>query len=369
MEYQSPGAALSQGLQSGLTLAAQYQQIKAQRDQEQFKRQLETAELGMKLTENKNIPLEQRVSAFNKGVRPVLTRMGINMPEMTPVTAKSDSFQEAVKNSSGLMDQMRAGKVDPHVGMNSILGNFTGALKDMEAETEAQKTQRELIVSNAKGYVDQADKADTHKTDNTPTPAEAIKRQTELQLQLANLNKSDMNSQITAQAMNKAGFNVDPGKVTPEMVDMVKAGVRKELSFLNQYLPDEYRHKEGITMAEAQALKEKGFSTDRMARDFHVTDAPGGIDPLAMRAKGIKTMPVVPPGAAGAIPPSAPMPPTAVGPALAGRPVAPPPLPPPAPMAAPAPVPLPTAGPMSLQGGATQASPSAYPLPAQQSLQ
>lgn len=370
MDYQSPGAAMSEGLSSGMNLAANYQKIKQQREETQWKRQLETSELGMKLVENKNLPEAQRINAFNKGVRPVLTKMGIDMPEMTPTNIKSDSFQEAVQNSSSLMDQMRAGKIDPHVGMNAILGNFSGALKDMSAENEAQKTQRELIVGGAKGYVEQADKAKEHVNDKTPTPAEAIKRQTELQLQLANLNKTDMNTQITAQAMNKAGFNVDPGKVTPEMVDMVKSGVRKELSFLNQYLPDEYRHKEGITMAEAQALKAKGFSTDRMARDFHVTDAPDGMDPLAMRSK--KILPVSMSNAPAVVTPNpiaAPAPPAVTPPVSAGNPVTPPPLAVPAPMAAPAPVSLPTAGPISLSGGATQASPSAYPLPAQQSLQ
>jgi hypothetical protein len=367
MDYQSPGAALSEGLRSGLGLAAQYQQIKAERVQAQWKRQLETMELGMKLVENKNLPEASRINAFNKGARPALLKMGIDMPEMTSTTLKSDTFQEAVKKNNGIIEQMRGGKVDPHVGMNGIVGNFTGALKDMTAENEAEKTQRELVIGNAKSYVDQADKSDAHATDKTPTPSEAIKRQTELQLQLANLNKTDMNTQITAQALNKAGFNVDPGKVTPEMVDMVKAGVRKELSFLNQYLPDEYRHKEGITMAEAQALKEKGFTTDRMARDFHVTDGPDGIDPLAMRAKGIRTIPVT---GAGTTPPIAPGPTPSVvaAPAPIGNPITPPPLATPGPMAAPAPVPLPTAGPLSLSSGATQSSPSAFPLP-NQSLQ
>lgn len=367
MEYTSPGAALSEGLKSGLGLAANYAQIKQQRDQQQWENQLKTAEMGMKLTENKNLPMDQRVSAFNKGVRPVLKRMGMDMPEMTATLANKDSFQQAVSDSNGVIDQMQSGKLDPHIGFKAITQHFTGALKDIEAETESQKTARELVVGNAKQYVDQADKAAAHTTDKTPTPAEAIKRQTELQLQLANLNKTDMNTQITAQAMNKAGFNVDPGKVTPEMVDMVKSGVRKELSFLNQYLPDEYRHKEGITMAEAQALKAKGFSTDRMARDFHVTDAPDGMDPLAMRSKKILPIPMTPGAAAGAPPMPPPMPPAAAAPM--GNPATPPPLPPPAPMAAPSPVPQPPAGPLSLDGGATQASPSAFPLPPNQSLQ
>lgn len=357
MEYTSPGAALSQGITQGLGLATNFAQIKAQREQQKWERDLQTAEMGLKLTENKNLPLDQRISAFNKGVRPVLTRMGINMPEMTTASAKSDSFQEAVKSSNGIIDQMQSGELDPHVGFKAITQHFTGALNDMQAETEGQRTQRELVINNAKDYVERSDKAAAHTTDKTPTPAEAIKRQTELQLQLANLNKTDMNSQITAEAMKKAGFNVEPGKVTPEMVDMVKSGVRKELSFLNQYLPDEYRHKEGIKMAEAQALKQQGFTTDRMARDFFVTDGPDGMDPLAMRAKGMKPGAMMPP--AGGAPP----------PAGAPRPVTPPPLAAPAPMAAPAPVPLQTAGPLSLNGGAVQPT-QAGPLKLQdQSLQ
>ena len=369
MEYTSPGAALSQGLASGLGLAAQYQQIKAQREQESWKRQLESAELGMKLTENKNLPEAQRINAFNKGVRPVLMKMGIPMPELTSTTIKSDAFQEAVKMNTGLVDEMRSGKTDKQVGFHAIIQNFAGALKDMTSETEAQKTQRELIVGEAKGYVDQANKSKEHVDDKTPTPSEAIKRQTELQLQLANLNKTDMNTQITAQAMNKAGFNVDPGKVTPEMVDMVKKGVQKELSFLNQYLPDEYRHKEGITMAEAQALKAKGFSNDRMARDFHVTDGPDGIDPLALHMKRQAGVPMMPPGAAPAMPPTAPMPPAAMTPAPVGRPVTPPPLAAPAPMAAPPQVPLPPAGQMDLSGGAVQSTQTAPMQLQNQSLQ
>lgn len=363
MDYQSPGAAISEGLQSGLGLAAKYSEMKQQREQHQWDQQLKVAEMGMKLTENKNLPLDQRVSAFNKGVRPVLSRMGINMPEMTAETAKSDSFQQAVKDSNGVIDQMQKGDLDAHVGFKAITQHFTGALASMDAETESQKTQRELIVNNAKDLVTKAEKKDP--SDKTPSPAEAIKRQSELQIQLANLNKTDMNSQITSEALKKAGFNVDPGKVTPEMIDQVKGAVRKELSFLNQYLPDEYRHKEGITMAEAQALKAKGFSNDRMARDFHVTDAPGGMDPLAMHLKRKPgTPPVAPTGAA-----PMPVPAGAAGPAPVGAPITPPPLAPPAPMAAPAPVPLPTAGPLSLSGGATQSSPPAFPLPQQQSLQ
>lgn len=366
MEYQSPGAALSEGFQSGLGLAAKYSQIKAERDKATWERQLQTAEMGMKLVENKNLPEPQRISAFNKGVRPVLTRMGMDMPEMTSATIKSDSFQEAIKNSNGIIDQMQAGKVDPHVGFNAIQQHFTGALKDMQAETEAQKTQRELVIGNANKYVDQADKADAHTTDKTTTPAEAIDKQSELQFKLAKLNTSNLDSQIMADAMNQAhpGSHFEPGKISQADVDMVKAGVRKSLSYYNQFLPDEYRHKEGITMAEAKALKEKGFSTDRMARDFTVTDAPDGMDPLAMHIKRKAGIPIVAPSAVAPIP----MPPGA-GAAPAPNPVTPPPLAPPAPMAAPAPVPLPTAGPLSLSGGATQASPSAYPLPAQQSLQ
>lgn len=361
MEYTSPGAALSQGIMSGVGLAMNFQQIKAQREQQKWERDLKAAEMGMKLTENKNLPLDQRANAFNKGVRPVLQRMGIQMPEMSATTMKSDAFQEAVKNSNGIVDQMQSGDLDPHVGFKAITQHFTGALASMDAESEGQKTQRELVVSNAKQYVDKADKAAAKTTEGTPTPAEAIKRQTELQLQLANLNKTDMNSQITADALKKAGFNVEAGKVTPEMVEMVKSGVRKELSFLNQYLPDEYRHKEGITMDEAKALKSKGFTTDRMSRDFFVTDAPGGIDPLAMRARGGKP-PMSMPGAAA---PAA-MPPAA---APVGRPITPPPLATPAPMAAPAPATLPTAGPLSLSGGATQPT-QAGPLQLQnQSLQ
>ncbi len=363
MDYQSPGAAISQGLTQGLGLAAQYSQIKAQRDKAKWEKDLQIAEMGLKLTENKNLPLDQRVTAFNKGVRPVLTRMGINMPEMTAATANSDSFQEAVKNSNGIIDQMQEGKLDPHVGFKAITQHFTGALKDMTAESDAQKTQRELIVNNAKDYVTQAEKKDP--SDKTPSPSEAIKRQSELQIQLANLNKTDMNSQITAEALKKAGFNVDPGKVTPEMVEQVKGAVRKELSFLNQYLPDEYRHKEGITMAEAQALKAKGFSNDRMARDFHVTDAPDGMDPLAMHLKRKAGVPIVPPTGAAPMP----IPASAAAPAPVGNPATPPPLAPPAPMAAPPPVPLPQAAPLSLSGGSTQPSPPAFPLPQQQSLQ
>lgn len=344
MEYTSPGAALSQGLMQGVSLASNFAQIKAQREQQKWERDLKAAEMGMKLTENKNLPLDQRANAFNKGVRPVLARMGIQMPEMSAATLKSDAFQEAVKNSNGVIDQMQSGDLDPHVGFKAITQHFTGALASMDAETEGQKTQRELIVNNAKDYVDRADKAAAKTTENTPTSAEAIKRQSELTIQLANLNKTDMNSQITADALKKAGFNVDPGKVTPEMVEQVKGAVRKELSFLNQYLPDEYRHKEGISMEEARALKSKGFTTERMARDFFVTDAPDGIDPLAMRARGGKP-PMPTPGAAVPAP-------TAVMPT--GRPITPPPLATPAPMAAPAPAPLPTAGPMSLSGGAVQ---------------
>lgn len=362
MDYQSPGAAISEGLQSGLGLAAKYSEMKQQREQHQWNQQLKVAEMGMKLTENDHLPVEQRVSAFNKGVRPVLKRLGMDMPEMTSANASSDAFQEAVKNSTGIIDQMQKGELDPHVGFNAITQHFTGALNVMKSETEGQKTQRELVVNNAKQYTDQADKK--NPADKTPSPAEAIHRQSELQIQLANLNKTDMNSQITAGVLKKAGFNVDPGKVTPEMVDQVKGAVRKELSFLNQYLPDEYRHKEGITMAEAQALKAKGFSNDRMARDFHVTDAPGGMDPLAMHLKRKPSVPAVAPTG------GAPMPtPAAAAPAPVGAPITPPPLATPAPMAAPAPVPPPQAGPLSLSGGATQPSPSAYPLPRQQSLQ
>jgi len=370
MEYTSPGAALSQGLMQGVSLATNFQQIKAQREQVKWERDLKTAEMGMKLAENKNLPYDQRANAFNKGVRPVLNRMGIQMPEMTTATIKSDSFQEAVKNSNGIIDQMQSGAIDPHVGLKAITQHFTGALAGMDAENEAQKTQRELITTNANKYVDEADKSKARSTEHTPTSAEAIKRQSELQIQLANLNKTDMNSQITADALKKAGFNVDPGKVTPEMVDQVKGAVKKELSFLNQYLPDEYRHKEGISMAEAQALKKQGFSVDRMSRDFFVTDAPDGIDPLAMKAKGVKTLPMTPAPAPAPVPaPVSPVTPVAPPPAAAPRPVTPPPMATPAPMAAPAPATLPTAGPLSLSGGAVQPT-QAGPLQLQnQSLQ
>lgn len=352
MEYQSPGAAISDGLRQGLGLAAQYSQIKQQRDQAQWERDLKIAEMGMKLTENKNLPVDQRMNAFNKGVRPILTRMGIHMPEMTAATAMSDSFQDAVKNSNGIIDQMQEGKLDPHVGFKAITQHFTGALKDMTAESEGQKTQRELIVSNAKDYVDRADKAATKSSDHTPTQAEAIKRQTELQIQLANLNKTDMNSQITADALKKAGFNVEAGKVTPEMVEQVKKGVQKELSFLNTLIPEErFRHKFGeISPEEAAKLKESGYTPDEIRRDFTIKGIPS--HPGVAKASGAMPMPTAGEGAV----------PTA-------RPATPPPMTPPAPMAAPAPASFPTAGPLSLSGGAVQST-QAGPLKlSDQSLQ
>lgn len=372
MEYTSPGAALSQGLQSGLALAQNSQKLRQERAQHELETQLKIAEQGMRLVDNKNVDESIRIKAFNEGVRPAYAKLGLNLPPITPKTLETKPFQEWAHKSTSVIDDMQSKKIDPKIGMNSIIKGGNDLTAKIEALTEPQKLQRQLIIDTAQKYGDQADKAGARATDNTPTPSEAIKRQTELQMQLANLNKNDMNSQITAQAMNKAGFNVDPGKVTPEMVEMVKAGVRKELSFLNKYIPDdEYRHKEGISMDEARKLKAKGFTTDRMSRDFFVTDAPDGMDPLAMRAKGIKTMPMMP-GAGGGAPPGPvppPMPPGAAAPAPGGRPVTPPPLAPPAPMAAPPPAPTPTAGPMSLSGGAVKSTQSG-PLQLQnQSLQ
>lgn len=345
MEYTSPGAALSEGLRTGLGLAQNFAQIKAQREQQQWERQLHSAELGLKLSQNKNLPLDQRISAFNKGVRPVLSRMGIEMPEMTATTANSTAFQEAVKNSNGLIDQMQAGKLDPKVGFNAITQHFTSALKDMESETEAEKIQRELTIGAAKRYADDAEKKSG--ADKTPSAAEAIKRQTELQIQLANLNKTDLNSQITADALKKAGFNVEPGKVTPEMVEQVKKGVQKELSFLNTLIPDDrFRHKFGeLTPDEAAKLKASGFTPEEIRRDFTIQGVPSR--PGAAKAPGAMSTPTASPAPAA---PTAPTP----------RPAAPPPMATPAPMAAPAPASLPMAGPLSLNGGAvepTQAGP------------
>jgi hypothetical protein len=348
MEYTSPGEALSKGIMSGVSLVSNFQQIKQQREQAQWERQLKVAEIAMKHSENKNLKPEQRAKFFNEGVRPVFARMGIQMPEMTGQSITSDAFTDALKNSNGLIDQMQAGKIDPHVGFNAITQHFTGALQQMDAETETQKATREMTINAAKRYADEADKAKAKTVDSTPTGAEAIKRQSELQIQLANMNKQGgAEDQITAAAYKKAfGVDIDPSKITPEMREQVKGAVRKELSYLNQFVPDEYRHKEGITMAEAKALKEKGFSPERMSRDFFVTDAPGGMDPLAMAAKRPQSAP------AGAPPP------VAAAPVV--RPVTPPPMAAPAPSAGPAPVATPAAGPLSLAGGAvapTQAAP------------
>lgn len=328
MEYTSPGAALSEGLRSGLNLATNFAQIKAQREQQKWERQLQVADMGMKLAENKNLPVGQRVNAFNQGVRPILARMGLNMPEMTPTTI--GGYEEAIKNTRKLTEQAQKGEISWQTAFTGGTQHFTDALKQVDAETEAEKTQRELTMAPLKEGLSEEQKRATHTADKNPTAAEAIKRQSELQIQLANLNKSDLNSQIVADALQKAGFNVQPGNIKPEMVEQVKQTTRKELSFLNQFLPDQYRHKEGITMAEAKALKEKGFDTATMAHDFFVTDAPNGVDPLALKARTAGSGTLLPNPTPQSVMPR--------------------------PIAAPTPMAPPAAGPLSLTGGAIKPS-------------
>jgi hypothetical protein len=263
-------------------------EAKQKQEQALWDRQLKTAEMGMKLVENKNLDASIRINAFNNGVRPVLVKMGLNMPEMTAPLLKNDAYQQAFTSSMKTIEDMQKGKVDSVVGMTSITNNFGGVLKDMESETEAQKTQREMVFGLGKDIASKSEansKAGKDKQDN------AIKRSTELGQMYANLVKTgtmdpekvknDPNPAIAALATL-----FDKGKLQPQDIAQMGNVINRERQFLNTQIENPKFQTPVIYTDEIQELKKKGYKVEDHVLDSIILS---GSNPA--KAKAASAMP------------------------------------------------------------------------------
>lgn len=260
--FADPGSALARGLQSGVQMVSNIEELKQRKHAQEWEKDMGIAKLGMELGTNKNLPADMRANALNNGLVPVWNKHKINGQEMKPFTA--DDFKDKLLNETAdsVSKIMGDKKLNSKQKYEATTNAWTNYYKTKGNADEAAKLQTDMMKHN-----------DTKDKENAPpkppAPDDAFKRQTDIVTNIGKLDSGDFNDQLMAGFAAKAGINVQPGqKMTPEMKVIVKNQAKAEFESLNQYMPEGQR-RYMVTPDEMEKIKRApGVTAADLSRVF-----------------------------------------------------------------------------------------------------
>lgn len=263
------------GLQQGLSMVQNAQQIKAQKREREWQKDMTMVKTYIDYAGTKGVTPDTSSQSINQANQ-IINKWYPNMklPQLTPQTI--GDYKEVLTAGQGLISTLEK---DPSK-FEFVIGEWGKAnaawdannLKQAEL-TEMQKQARQGVTDTLKNMGDSTHKRTGGGAEGM-TPDKARKRMTELKVEAAKLGKVNAEQ---AQIAKLTGDKVENLQISKEDMAGTLAAMTKEMAALNQHLPENERLVP-ITPDEAAVMREAGVPDQEIFQrsyiDFTATPKP-----------------------------------------------------------------------------------------------